>query len=143
MKDYYFLTKGHINEWPGVDLCIKQKETNELIGKIFLLDIDEAYDYDKKISLILENIEDYKSYDFIKETVTAFIYDLKIEEKYRNKGYGMALKIEAEKILKSYNYKYTSSITNVKNKYSQKINRKLGYVSLKTLYEHDFFFKKI
>ena len=55
----------------------------------------------------------------------------------------MALKIEAEKILKSYNYKYTSSITNVKNKYSQKINRKLGYVSLKTLYEHDFFFKKI
>lgn len=143
MEDHYFETKGKINEWPGIELSIKSKETNELIGKIFLLDIDEAYDYDKKINIILESIEDYNSYDFLKETITVFLHNLKIEEKYRNKGYGTKLRIETEKVSKLYNYKYISSTTNVKNKYSQKINRNLGYKILKTFNGYDFFFKKI
>lgn len=143
MENFYFTKKGQINKWPGVDLCIKQKETNELIGKIFLVDIDEAYDYDNKISIILESIEDYNSYNFLKETVTVFLHNLKIEEKYRNKGYGTKLKIEAENSAKDYNYLYSTSATEVENKISQKINKKLEYKSLKTFYNHDFFYKKL
>ena len=143
MEDHHFKTKGKINEWPGLELSILLKETNELIGKIFLVDIDEAYDYDNKINIILESIEDYNSYNFLKETVSIFLHNLKIEEKYRNNGYGSKLKVEAEKIAKEYNYNYLSSAVKVENKFSQKINRKLGYQSLKTFYEHDFFFKKL
>lgn len=143
MKNFYFTKKGKINEWPGMELSVIQKETNELIGKIFLLDVDEAYDYDKKINIILESIVDYNSYDFLKETVSIFLHNLKIEEKYRNKGYGTKLKIEAENIAKEYNYLYSTSATEVENVISQKINKKLGYKSLKTFYNHDFFFKKL
>jgi GNAT superfamily N-acetyltransferase len=143
MDDYFFEKNGNITEWPGIELSIKKKDKNELIGKIFLLDIDSMYEYDKKIEIILDNIEDYNSYSFLKETITVFLHNLKIEEKFRNKGYGTLLRLETEKVAKLYDYQYLASITNIKNDYSQRINRKLDYKSLHRFYENDFFFKKI
>jgi len=95
------------------------------------------------IEIILDNIDDYSSYNFLKETITVFLHNLKIEENCRNKGYGTILRKEVENVAKLYNYQYLSSITNIKNDYSQKINRKLGYKVLHRFYDHDFFFKKI
>ena len=143
MEDYFFEKNGNITEWPGIELSIKKKDKNELIGKIFLLDIDPMYEYDKIIEIILDNIEDYNSYSFLKETITVFLHNLKIEEKFRNKGYGKLLRLETEKVAKLYDYQYLASITNIKNDYSQRINRKLDYKSLHRFYENDFFFKKI
>jgi RimJ/RimL family protein N-acetyltransferase len=144
MDEFYFFEKnGQITEWPGIELSIKKKETNELIGKIFLLDIDPMYEYDKKIEIILNDIEDYNSYNFLKETTTIFQYSLKIEENFRNKGYATLIKKEVENITKQYYYSYTAAVTNIKNEYSQRINRKLGYQILHRFHGYDFFFKKI
>jgi ribosomal protein S18 acetylase RimI-like enzyme len=91
----------------------------------------------------LDTIEDYKTYDFLRESIASFIHNFKIDEKFRNNGYGLALKKEIEKIAKQHNYQFISSIVNVKNIVSQHINKKLEYKVLKTDENYDFFFKKI
>jgi len=143
MDDFYFISTGTINTWPGINLSIKKKETHELIGHIFLLDFDTMYDYDKKIKNILDTIEDYTTYDFLRESITVFLHNFKIDEKFRNNGYGKILRKETENIAKNYNYIYVSSVTNTKNIISQSINRKLGYSVLKTYKDYDFFLKKL
>ena len=91
----------------------------------------------------MDTIEDYTTYDFLRKSITIFLHNFKIDEKFRNNGYGLILRKETENVAKQHNYKYISSVTNTKNTVSQHINKKLEYKVLKTDENYDFFFKKI
>jgi len=117
--------EGNITIWPGIKLTINDKTNNNEIGKIFILDIDVMYDHDVKIKKILDTIENYTTYDFLKETVTLFLHNLYIQKEYRNLGLGKTIRGYTENLGKKYGYDYLSSITKKNNIFSQKINKKL------------------
>ena len=85
-ENYYYKVEGNITIWPGIKLTINDKTNNNEIGRIFILDIDVMYDHDVKIKKILDTIENYTTYDFLKETVTLFLHNLYIQKEYRNLG---------------------------------------------------------
>jgi GNAT superfamily N-acetyltransferase len=101
------------------------------------------YDHDVKIKKILDTIENYTTYDFLKETVTLFLHNLYIQKEYRNLGLGKTIKGYTENLGKKYGYDYLSSIVKKNNIFSQKINKKLEYKILKSDNDYDFFYKKI
>ena len=83
-ENYYYKGEGNITIWPGIKLTINDKTNNNEIGRIFILDIDVMYDHDVKIKKILDTIENYTTYDFLKETVTLILHNLYIQKEYRN-----------------------------------------------------------
>ena len=142
-ENYYYKLEGNIAIWPGIKLTINDKTNNNEIGRIFILDIDVMYDHDVKIKKILDTIENYTTYDFLKETVTLFLHNLYIQKEYRNLGLGKTIRGYTENLGKKYGYEYLSSITKKNNIFSQKINKKLKYKILKSDNDYDFFYKKI
>lgn len=142
-QNYYFDYKGKIKTWPGIKLTINEKVTHNEIGYVYLIDVDIAYDYDLKIKNELSFIENHEDHSFIKENETIFLHDLFINENYRNKGYGKLIRKKTEEICKKYNYSYLTSITNKKNKFSNKINEGLDYKILENYKDYNFFYKKI
>ena len=142
-ENYYYKVEGNITIWPGIKLTINDKTNNNEIGRIFILDIDVMYDHDVKIKKILNTIENYTTYDFLKESVTLFLHNSYIQKEYRNLGLGKTIREYTENLGKKYGYEYLSSITKKNNIFSQKINKKLEYKILKSDNDYDFFYKKI
>ena len=142
-ENYYYKVEGNITIWPGIKLTINDKTNNNEIGRIFILDIDVMYDHDVKIKKILDTIENYTTYDFLKESVTLFLHNSYIQKEYRNLGLGKTIREYTENLGKKYGYEYLSSITKKNNIFSQKINKKLEYKILKSDNDYDFFYKKI
>jgi len=141
--DYSFTFTGDLKKWPGIKIELIDSNENKKIGRIFLVDIDSAYDYEPEIKKNLDTIKDYNMYDFIKETNTTFLHDLFIEDNYRNKKLAQKIRIKSEIVSKNFNYKYICSTTKKENIISQHINKKLNYKIFSSTENFDFFIKEL
>jgi ribosomal protein S18 acetylase RimI-like enzyme len=140
-----FDLSGDINSLDGLNIKLNNGEN--YIGHSNLVDFGHAWDLDWDILLLYDDYEDLcKSnfdQDFFNKKNSAFLFDLKVFDDYRGKGYGENLLQKCHEIAKDNGFSYCLLITDMDNHIAKNLYTKNNY---KVHLQNDkkvFFYKEL
>ena len=144
-EDYSFLIEGNFDNYLGVKITIYKN--GDEVGYVNLVKFNSSWEFDDDIARFYSKKDEYcKSAcddNFFERNNSAYLYDLKVNGKYRGYGFGDILLNKSNEILKNYGIDYVLLITNCDNTVAQNLYKKHGYKIHQTDGYKDFYFLKV
>jgi hypothetical protein len=136
-KKYYVVKSGEINSPKGMNVKLFTLE-NTPIGETNIVSLFYGTDIDINFFNLLSGVDEK-----FNENDTVYQYSLKINEEFRNQGWGYKIKEECNIINKNHGIKNILNIVRHDNIPSQKLMKNLGCEILNSNDIRDLFLLKV